>query len=73
LWSVSVAQLNSEKLQFMHLACGNDAMRRAAVFKWWNRFGDGENNTKFQIHLFHYPEIRGKRSTVRFREVGGAL
>jgi hypothetical protein len=28
----------SETLQLIHQACGDDAMRRAAVFKWWKRF-----------------------------------
>jgi hypothetical protein len=27
-------------------AYGDDAMRRAAVFKWWKRFRDGETNVK---------------------------
>jgi hypothetical protein len=28
----------SETLQLIHQAYGDDAMRRAAVFKWWKRF-----------------------------------
>jgi hypothetical protein len=53
---------------------GNDAMRRAAVFKWWKRFRDGEMNVKSQNRLFHYPtEACGKRSAARFWEVGGVL
>jgi hypothetical protein len=28
----------SETLQLIHQAYGDDAMRRAAVFKWWMRF-----------------------------------
>jgi hypothetical protein len=49
-------------------------MRRAAVFKWWKDFRDGETNVKGQNRLFHYPpEACGKRSAARFREVGGAL
>jgi hypothetical protein len=48
--------------------------RRAAVFKWWKRFRDGETNVKGQKRLFHYPpETCSKRSAARFREVGGAL
>jgi hypothetical protein len=49
-------------------------MRRAAVFKWWNRFRDGETKVKSQNRLFHYPpEACGKRSVARFREVDGVL
>jgi hypothetical protein len=74
LWSVSVARLNSEALQLIHQTYGDDAMRRAAVFKWWKRFRDGETNVKGQKRLFHYPpEACGKRSAAHFREVGGAL
>jgi hypothetical protein len=47
--------LNSETLQLIHQAYGDDAMRRAAVFKWWKRFRDGKTNMKGQNHLFHYP------------------
>jgi hypothetical protein len=65
--------LNSET-QLIHQAYGDNAMRRAAVFKWWKRFIDGETNVKIQNRLFHYPpEACGKRSAARFREVGGAL
>jgi hypothetical protein len=49
-------------------------MRRAAVFKGWKRFRDGETNMKIQNRLFHYlPEDCGKRPAAHFREVGGAL
>jgi hypothetical protein len=49
-------------------------MRRAAVFKWWKRFRDGETNVKDQNRLFHYPpEAFINRYAARFREVGGAL
>jgi hypothetical protein len=66
--------LNSETLRFNHQAYGDDAMRRAAVFKWWMRFRDGETNVKGQNSLFHYsPETCSKRSAARFREVGGEL
>jgi hypothetical protein len=58
----------------IHEAYGDDAMRRAAVFKWWKRFRDGETNVKDQNRLFHYPpEACGKRFAARFREVGRAL
>jgi hypothetical protein len=60
--------------QLIHQAYGDDAMRRAAVFKRWKRFRDGETNVKGQNRLFHYPpEAYGKRSAACFREVGGAL
>jgi hypothetical protein len=66
--------LNSETLQLIHQAYGNDAMRQAAVFKRWKRFRGGETNVKGQNRLFHYPpEACGKRSAARFREVDGAL
>jgi hypothetical protein len=68
------SRLNSETLQLMHQAYGDDAMKRAAVFKWWKHFRDGETNVKGQNRLFHHPpEACGKRSAARFREVGGAL
>jgi hypothetical protein len=66
--------LNSETLQLIHQAYGDDAMRRAAVFNWWKRFRDGETNVKVQNRLFHYlPKACGKQSSERFREVGGVL
>jgi hypothetical protein len=53
---------------------GDDPIRRAAVFKWWKRFRDGETNVKGQNRLFHYPpEACGKRSAARFPEVGEAF
>jgi hypothetical protein len=66
--------LNSETLQLIYQAYGDDAMRRAAVFKWWKRFRDRETNVKSQNRLFHYPpEACGKLSAARFREMGEAL
>jgi hypothetical protein len=71
---VRLGKSGSETLQLIHQAYGDDAMRRAAVFKWWKRFRDGETNVKCQSRLFHYlSEACGKRSAARFREVGGAL
>jgi hypothetical protein len=64
----------SEALQLILQAYGDDAMRRAAVFKWWKRFRDGETKLKGQNRLFHYPpEVCGKHSAARFRKVCGAL
>jgi hypothetical protein len=64
----------SETVQLIHQAYGHDAMRRAAVFKWWKRFRNGETNVKGLNSLFHYPpDACGKRSAARFREVGRAL
>jgi hypothetical protein len=40
--------MNFETQQLIHQVYGNDAMRRAAVFKWWKSFGDGETNVKGQ-------------------------
>jgi hypothetical protein len=66
--------LNSETLQLIHQAYGDDAMRRTAVFKWWKRFREGEKNVKRQNRLFHYPpEVCGERYAARFRIVSGAL
>jgi hypothetical protein len=66
--------LTSETLQLIHQTYEDDAMRRAAIFKLWDRFRDGETNVKGQNRLFHYPpEVCGKWSAARFREVGGAL
>jgi hypothetical protein len=60
-WNVSVARLNYETLQLIHQAYGDEAMRRAAVFKWWKRFRAGETNVRSQNRLFHYPpEACGK-------------
>jgi hypothetical protein len=36
----------SKTLQLTHQACGDDAMRRAAIFKWWKRFRNGETKVK---------------------------
>jgi hypothetical protein len=66
--------LNSETLQLIRQAYGDDAMRQAAVFKWWKLFRDGETNVKGQNRLFHYPpEACGKRSAAHFGKVSGAL
>jgi hypothetical protein len=35
----------------MHQAYGDDEIRRAAVFKWWTRFRDGETNVKGPVLL----------------------
>jgi hypothetical protein len=35
---VRLGESGSETLQLIHQACGDDAMRRAAVFKGWKRF-----------------------------------
>jgi hypothetical protein len=43
---VRLGKSGSEKLQLIHQAYGDDAMRRAAVFKWWKRFRYGETNVK---------------------------
>jgi hypothetical protein len=57
----------AKTLQFNHQAYGDNAMRRAAVFKWFKRFRD---RSRGQNRLFHYPpEACGKRSAVRFRRV----
>jgi hypothetical protein len=77
---VRLGKSGYETLQLIQ-AYGNDAMRRAAVFKWWKRFRDGETNVKTNLiaagvaqRMFHYlPEACGKRAAARFREVGGAL
>jgi hypothetical protein len=43
---VRLGKSGSEILQLIYQAHGDDAMRRAAVFKWWKRFRDGETNVK---------------------------
>jgi hypothetical protein len=46
----------SETLQFIHQAYAeDDAMRQAAVFKWWKHFRDREMNMKDDNCLLHYP------------------
>jgi hypothetical protein len=71
---VRLRKSGSETLQLILESYGDDEMRRAAVFKLWKRFRDGETNVKGQNRLFHYPpEACGKRSATRFREEGGAL
>jgi hypothetical protein len=39
---VLLGKSGSETLQIIHQVYGDDAMRRAAVFKWWKRIRDGE-------------------------------
>jgi hypothetical protein len=43
---VRLGKSGSETLQLIHEAYGDDAMRRAAVLKWWKRFKDRETNVK---------------------------
>jgi hypothetical protein len=43
---VRLGKSGSETLQLIHQAYGDDAISRAAVFKWWKRFRDGETNVK---------------------------
>jgi hypothetical protein len=43
---VRLGKRGSETLQLIHQVYGDDAMRRAAIFKWWKRFRDGETNVK---------------------------
>jgi hypothetical protein len=43
---VRLGKSGSETLQIIHQVYGDDAMRRAAVFKWWTRFRDRETNAK---------------------------
>jgi hypothetical protein len=67
---VRLGRSESETLQLIHQAYGGDAMRRAAIFKWWKRFRNGETNVKY--------ELRSDRPNTApvsggFREVGGAL
>jgi hypothetical protein len=45
---VWLGKSGSETLQLIHQAYGDDAMRRAAVFKKRKRFTDGETNVKGQ-------------------------
>jgi len=58
---VRLGKSGSETLQLIHQAYGDDAMRRAAVFKWWKRF---RNKRTWKLNLvavglaqslFHYP------------------
>jgi hypothetical protein len=41
---VRLGKSGTETLQLIHQAYGDDAMRRAAVLKWWKRFRAGETN-----------------------------
>jgi hypothetical protein len=43
---VWLGKSGSETLQLIYQTYGDDAMRRAAVLKWWKRFRDGETNVK---------------------------
>jgi hypothetical protein len=66
--------LNSETLQFINQAYGDNALRQAANFKWWKCFSDGETNMKYQNRLFYYPpEACSKWPAARFQEVGEVL
>jgi hypothetical protein len=46
---VQLGKSGSETLQLIHQTCGDDAMRRAAIFKWLKRFRDGETNVKDEL------------------------
>jgi hypothetical protein len=71
---VRLGKSGPEILQLINQAYGDDAMRRAAVFKLWKLFRDGEKRSTGQNCLFHYPpEACGKLSAARFQEVSGAL
>jgi hypothetical protein len=43
---VRLVKSRSETPQVIHEAYADDAVRRAAVFKWWKRFRVGETNVK---------------------------
>jgi hypothetical protein len=43
---VRLGKSGPETLQLIHQTHGDDAMRRAADFKWWKRFRDGETKVK---------------------------
>jgi hypothetical protein len=58
--------LNSETLQFIYQAYGDDAMRGVAVFKWWKHLKDTEMNMGGQNRPFHCPEACGKWSAACF-------
>jgi hypothetical protein len=58
--------LNSETLQLIYQAYGDDAMRRAAVFKWWKRFRDRE--TKAKVNL-----VAGKVMLILFFDAKGII
>jgi hypothetical protein len=46
---VRLGKSGSEILQLTLQDYGDDAMRRAVVFKWWKRFRDGETNVKNEL------------------------
>jgi len=48
---VRLGKSGSQTIQLIHQAYGDDAMRRAAVFKWWKRFRDGGTKGVDWIHL----------------------
>jgi hypothetical protein len=74
---VRLEKSGSETVQLIHQAYGDDAMRRAAVFKWWKRFRVGEMNVKHEPRSGRPstapaplpPEACDKRSAARSREV----
>jgi hypothetical protein len=74
---VRIGKSGSETLQLIHQACGDDALRRAAVSKWWKRFTDGKTNVKDEPRSDQ--EVKTACTTIlqkleaRFREVGGAM
>jgi hypothetical protein len=51
---VRLGKSGSETLHLIHQAYGDDAMRRAAIFKWWKRFRNRETNMKDE-HLSGRP------------------
>jgi hypothetical protein len=67
---VRLGERGSETLQLIHQAYGDDAMRRAAVFKWWKRFRDGETSMKDEILMNH---SAGKVMHILFFDARGII
>jgi hypothetical protein len=64
---VHLGKSGSETLQLIHQVHGDDATRRAAVFKWWKCFRRNFEVIKSKNCLFHYPpEACGKWSAAHF-------
>jgi hypothetical protein len=60
---VQLGKSGSETLHLIHQAYGDDALRQAAVFKWWKHFRYGESDQ----------EVKTTCSTILLKLVANSL
>jgi hypothetical protein len=68
---VRLGKSESETPQVIDEAYGDDAMRRAAIFKWLKRFRDGETNVKVESRSDQ--EVKTICSTILLKLVANGL